>query len=109
MFVTMDTTTAPTPTTAGTRKRKQSKPTRNLSVIPKVSFRRLVKEISAKYASDTIVWSDKAIVNLQEVVEKYMEQYFRVSNNLAKLCNRKTLNTDIIEFLDKYKNDLVVY
>lgn len=90
------------------RKQKHPKRLQHL-VIPRVVFSRLTKEIARKYAQQDIIWSQEALVNLQELVEKYVEQYFRVGNNLAGLCKRATLTKEILEFLDQYKAELLVH
>lgn len=91
---------------APTRKVRSTR-RRTTSVIPRVCFKRLVQEISKKYNQKNMLWSSDALETLQEYMENYMEQYFRVSGNLAKLCNKSTVSKEIFEFLQTYCDTLV--
>jgi histone H3/H4 len=77
------------------------------SVIPRVCFKRLVQDLAKKYSKQNMHWNYEALEVLQEYMEKYMEQYFRMSGNLASLCNKSTVSKEMFEFLEKYHDTLI--
>ena len=92
-----------------TRSRRKGQPKRRECVIPSASFARLVKEMSVKYGKSNIIWSTNALEALQEYIELYLENHFRVSGQLADLCKKHIITKEIFEFLDKFKDDLTVF
>lgn len=89
------------PTASKVSKKKTPKKTH---VIPRVCLARLVREITQKYA-DKYIWSSEAMNAVQESLEAYIEQRFRVCNNMAKICKKSTINKEIFDFFDTYLNN----
>jgi histone H3/H4 len=76
------------------------------TVIPRVCFSRLVKDLALEFNGKTI-WSHKAMQLLQEYTETYLTKHFHVSNELAGLCKKRTITRDIFEFIEKNKQAIM--
>lgn len=93
------------PESAKPLKLNKKKVARKTHVIPRVCLARLVKEITQKHA-DKYIWSNEAMSAVQESLEAYIEQRFRICNNVAKLCKKSTINKEIFDFFDTYLDTL---
>ena len=78
--------TAPAPLPA---KRKSKRP-REPQAIPVAAFHRLVREITQDVKPD-LRWEAKALEALQVDAEAYLQEMFRKSDGVRKLCESKTL------------------
>lgn len=72
-------------------RRKPSAPTKHC--IPRVAFRRLIRELVAENKSDMRLQQD-AVDALQEAAETLVAERFQKCSQLAGLCNLDTVRAD---------------
>jgi histone H3/H4 len=75
----------------GASKRKSSAPVKNC--IPKLTFRRLMREIVADNRSDMRLQKE-AVEALQEAAEALVTERFQKCSQLAELCHIDTVRSD---------------
>jgi histone H3/H4 len=75
----------------GASKRKSSAPIKNC--IPRLTFRRLMREIVADNKSDMRLQQD-AVEALQEAAEALVTERFQKCSQLAELCHLDTVRSD---------------
>jgi len=72
--------------------------------IPKLAFRRLVQEISAKIHPE-LRYQREATDALQEAAERVLVQHFGKCSKLAELCHKDTLRREHWRFIGEHAGE----